>query len=266
MIEGNKVIFEFTSYSKYLKAVLLQKQQTNRAYSLRAMAKNIGISATTLSDVINERKNLSDEIALKVANKLQLTGRKEKYFITLVQYATTKNEELNFLLINKLRVLNPKVQEHFNVQLDKFSFMSEWYHIPILEMTYLSNQDMSPTVLAESLDISIQQATEAINTLQRLNLLEKKEDGSFKKSKNQFKFQSENSHHILRKFHYQMLAKAQESLHTQTPQQKLVGSETLPLNIEDLPAANDIIEFCFQQILELSKRSQNKTHVYHLGI
>ncbi len=63
-----------------------------------------------------------------------------------------------------------------------------------------------------------------------------------------------------------MLGKAQGVLHTQTNDQKSVGSETMVMGVEDLAEANDIIESCFQQILALSNRSKNKTHVYHVGI
>lgn len=260
------MIYEHSSYSKYLKALLFERQSLNKAYSLRAMAQNIGVSASTLSDVINGRKNFSEEMAQTVASKLKLSGRKTKYFMALVQYETTKNEELKLLLLNQLRVLNPKLREHFDFNMDQFRFMSDWYHMAILEMTYLPQQSFKPEDLAKSLGITETQAKEALVLLQRLELLEPTDSGSYQKTKKQFKFQSSTANLALRKFYHQMLGKAQESLHTQTPQEKMIGTETLPLNVEDLPAAKDIIEFCFQQMLELSKRSQNRTHVYHLGI
>lgn len=261
-----RMIYEYSSYYKYLKAVLADRQESNRAYSLRAMAKSLELSPSTLSDVLNGRKNLSERTAHEVALKLKLTGRKVKYFNTLVQFESTKNEELRLLLSNQLRVLNPKLREHFEVNVAHFRFMSDWYHTAILEMTYLPGQAMDPESLAQSLGITVTQCKEALDLLQRLELLEPTENGSFQKTKKQFKFQAGSPNQALRKFHHQMLGKAQESLCTQTPAEKLVGSETVPLNVEDLEEANDIIEGCFQHILELSKRSQNRTHVYHLGI
>jgi len=260
------MIFEYASYSQYLKKVLEDRQSTNASYSMRAMAQNLGLSASTLSDVMKGRKNFSERTARQVAEKLKLSGRKVRYFQTLVHFETTKDEELKLLLAGQLRVLNPKLREHFEVSVDQFNLIADWYNAAILEMTYLKDQPMDPESVAQRLDISITQAKESLNLLQKLDLLDPLGNQRFQKKKSQFLFQSEISNQALRKYHHDMLAKAQTSLQTQSPKEKMVGSETIPLNIEDLQEAKDIIEGCFQQILELSKRSQNKTDVYHLGI
>lgn len=75
------------------------------------MALSIGISASTLSDVVNGHKNFSEEMTHEVSTKLKLVGRKARYFNALVQFETTKNQELKLLLLNQLRVLNPKMRE-----------------------------------------------------------------------------------------------------------------------------------------------------------
>lgn len=261
------MIYDYSSYSIYLKATLAARQAANSAYSLRAMAMALGVSASTLSDVINGKKNFSEQTGNEVGIKLKLTSKKLKYFNTLVQLELTKNEELKILLLSQLKALNPKLREHFEVNVDQFKFMSDWYFSTILELTYLTHIKISAESLVQCLNITSTQAKEALEILQRLELLEPTLDGeSFQKTKKQFKFQAGSPSKALRKYHLQMLTKAQESIETQTPEEKLIGSETIPLNVEDLGEANDIIESCFQQILELSKRSQNRSHVYHLGI
>lgn len=260
------MIYEYSSYIKYLGATLESKQATNPAYSLRAMSRDLGVSPSTLSDVLKGKKNFSEQTAYEVGLRLSLSGKKFKYFTTLVQMETTKNEEMKLLFLNQLKVINPKLREHFDVNVDQFRFMSEWYYPAILEMTHLTYIQINPESLAHSLVITPTQAKEALELLVRLELIEPTENNSYKKTKNQFKFQAGSPNQALRKYHHQMLARAQDSLQTQTPNEKLVGSETIPMNIDDLALANDIIEGCFQQILELSKRSQDRTHIYHLGI
>lgn len=260
------MIFEYSSYSQYLKKVLEDRQASNPSYSMRALAQNLGVSASTLSDVMNGRKNFSERTARQVGEKLKLTDRKIRYFQTLVHFETTKDEELKLLLAGQLRVLNPKLREHFEVSVDQFNLIADWYNAAILEMTYIKDQPMDPESVAQRLDISITQAKEALNLLQKLDLLDPVGNARFQKKKSQFLFQSGIPNQALRKFHHEMLAKAQTSLQTQSPKEKAIGSETVAINIEDLPEARDIIEACFQQILDLSKRSQNKTDVYHLGI
>lgn len=260
------MIYEYSSYSNYLRDLLEARQASNRAYSLRAMAKSLELSPSTLSDVLNGRKNFSERTAEYVAVKLNLSGRKAKYFNTLVQYASTKNEDFKLLLTNQLRILNPKMREQFEGNVAHFRFMSDWHHTAILEMTFLPNQQMDPESIAHKLEITATQAREALELLQKLELIRPTGPGCYEKTHKKLVFQTNSPNQALRKFHHQMLGKAQESLATQSSLEKLVGSETFPMGIEDLSEANDIVEGCFQQILELSKRSQNKTHVYHLGI
>lgn len=260
------MIFEFDNYSSYLSGVLEERKKTNPAYSLRAMAKHVGISPSTLSDVISGKKNLSEQTAVELSSRLQLTGRKARYFRTLVQYQTTKNDEIKSLLASQLKVLNPKLRAHFEITADRFNLIAEWYHTAILEMTYLEKTPMTPEHISDALGISITQAKDALNLLMKLELLEPAASYRYKKTKKQLIVQSDIPNQALRRYHHQMLTKAQTSLVTQTPQEKLVGSETIPISSEDFNEANEIIEACFQRIIQLSERSKNKNHVYHLGI
>lgn len=262
------VIYGFTSYNHYLEHTLRERKKVNPAYSLRAMAKQIGIAPSTLSDVIAGKKDFSEPTALHVANRLKLTGKGSRYFCTLVRYQTTRNEELRSLLASQLRALNPKLREHFTITVDRFKLMTEWYHAAIVEMTFLENFPMNEESIAHSLSISPTQAREALSLLLRLKLLEPARQDRYRKtqSQSQFQVQSEVPNQALRKFHHQMLAMAQASLETQLPSEKVIGSETLPIAFSDLPEAREIIENCFQQMIGLSKRSSKKEQVYHLGI
>ena len=63
-----------------------------------------------------------------------------------------------------------------------------------------------------------------------------------------------------------MLNKAHSAIVEQTNKEKFIGSETFPMASEDLDEAKDIIENCFQQLLQLSTRSKNRNQIYHAGI
>lgn len=260
------MIFEYMSYSQYLKNVLADRQNQNPSYSMRAMAQNLGVSVSTLSEVMGGRKNFSERTARQVGERLKLSGRKIRYFQTLVHFETTKDEQLKLLLAGQLQVLNPKLREHFEARVDQFNVIADWYNAAILEMTYIKNQPMDPDSVADRLGITPTQAKEALNLLQKLDLLEPLNNHRFQKKKSQLLFQSGIPNQALRRFHHEMLAKAQTSLQTQSPREKIVGSETVAIHTVDLEEARDVIENCFQQILEISRRSQNKSEVYHLGI
>lgn len=260
------MIFEHSTYRSFLSSELSERRTGNPAYSLRAMAKNLGVSATTLSDVIAGKKNLSETTAAEISSKLKLTSRQKKYFCTLVQFEATNDNEFKSMLAAQLRVLNPHLCKHFEITVDRFNFIAEWYHTAILEMTHLDDFTMSADSVASALRITIPQAKEAIALLIRLGLLDVAGKDQYQKSAGRFQTQSEVPNEALRAYHYQMLSKAQESLRQQTLLEKFVGSETLPINASDLPKAKEIIENCFQQLIILAENSEARDHVYHLGI
>lgn len=233
---------------------------------MRLMATQLGVSPTTLSDVIAGKKHLSDDKASSVAEKLKLNAREARYFRLLVQFQSSKTVETRTDVAAQLRTLNPKLRSDFEIPVDRFTLIADWYHTAILEMTYLERTKLHPQTIAIELGILEEQATEAIELLLRLDLIEALGNGSYRKTNKKFLIQSPTPNEALRQYHSTMLELAKKSLTTQTPKEKSVGSETIPLSSDDLAEANEIIETCFQQIIQLSERSKNKDQVYHLGI
>ena len=258
------MLYQYTSYSKYLAAELEFRKAKNALYSLRSMSMQLGVSASTLSDVIKGKKKLSEKTALEVSKKLKLNAKETKYFQTLVHFENSQDENLKKVLENQLMVMNPKLRAQFEVRDEHYNVLSEWHHIAILELAAL-NPKMTPSFISEQLNIELSQATSALNLLEKMALLERK-GSAYTKTKKQFTFSSHLANQALRHFHKTMLAKAQVAIIEQTNQEKFIGSETFPLAQEDFAEAQDIIENWFQQLLQLSEKSTKKTHVYHAGI
>jgi uncharacterized protein (TIGR02147 family) len=229
------------------------------------MAQQIGLSPTTLSHVINGKKKLSEKKGLEVSKKLKLNSKEAKYFQTLVHYENTQDENLRRILECQLKTLNPILLKSSHVEDENYIVLSEWHHIAILELTYVNQKKLNAKIVSEQLNIELDQAESALNLLEKLGLLQPK-NSSYEKTKKQFIFSSELSNLALRQYHKTMLGKAQWALIEQTNKEKIIGSETFPLALEDLNQAREIIENCFQQLIQLSESSVNRKHVYHAGI
>lgn len=259
------MIYQFTSYSKFLAAELEKRKSANALYSLRSMSLQLGISPTTLSNVISGKKKFSEKTAEEVSKKLRLSLKESKYFQTMVHHENSQDQNLKQILESHLIILNPLLRKKFELEEDYFIVLSEWYHIAIMELTYVFPKKLDAKLVSEQLNIDLETAQSALTLLERLDLLEKKGE-SFIKTKKKFTFKSELANHAIRHFHRTMLGQAQTSLIEQTSKEKFIGSETFPLAIEDLDEAKDIIENCFQQLLKLSERSHQRKHIYHAGI
>jgi uncharacterized protein (TIGR02147 family) len=253
------------NYRSLLKMKLADKIAANPSYSLRAMARDVKLSPSLLSDVMKGNKNLSAETAVQVAGALKFTHEETEYFTILVQIEGTKSADLKARLFERLRSLRPKAPV-YDLSVEVFRTISEWYHLPILELTHVTSFELTAASAAKALGISTAEADAAIERLLRLELLEKNAAGKLKKSDSFLLTSSAVPSEALRRFHGQMLKKAVESLAEQTPKEKFVGSETFAFDEKNLAKASKLLEECFSKIIDLAGSSRSKSAVYHLGI
>ena len=194
-----------------------------------------------------------------------LNDKETEYFWTLIQLESTRNPAAQNSLRDKLQLLGARDQVR-DLSLEAFKVISEWYHIPIIEMTEVTGFDFNAKNIAGRLGISVFQAEAAVERLLRLELIEQKQDGKFKKTYNEGLFRSEVASQALRHFHKQMLERAIDSLETQSSQEKWVGCETFAFDPTKLPKANLIIREFIRKMNKLAKSSQQRSCAYHLGI
>ncbi|MGE3973717.1 MAG: TIGR02147 family protein [Bdellovibrionales bacterium] len=257
------MILAHTSYRNYLKAVLAERITKNRSYSLRAFAKHLGVSPATLSEVLSAKKNLSSELSIHVANKLGLDETNTAYFYLLVQLEGAKSFELKERLIEQLNHFSPKTDVK-DLSLEHFKIISDWYHYCILMMTELRGFDFNVNAISKRLKLSKFEVQAAINRLIQLELLEQDEKNPkiFRRVQGDLIIQSNSKDTAIRKYHRQLLELAMDSIETQTPQEKLIGTEMLTISQDQLQEASQIMESFFKKMVALSKRSKNKKNVY----
>jgi uncharacterized protein (TIGR02147 family) len=254
-----------TDYRNFLKGVLVERSAKNSAYSLRALARDLQVAPSSLSEVLKGSKHFSANMALQVAQRLGLTEDEQEYFLLLVQMATAKSPAMKDALQRRLKIVNPKAEVR-DLSLELFKVVAEWYHFPILEMSQLTKFDFTPKSIAKKLGISAVEAELAIQRLVELELLEKDRHGIYQKTDGHVLAESGVPNSALRSFHKQMLAKASESVETQTPKEKVVGSETFAIDPALLDEAKQITDEYFMRMVRLARKSKKKTEIYHLGV
>src|SRR4051812_3874208 len=90
-------LFDFNSVSDFLAHELDSRQQRNSNYSLRAFARDLGVSASRLSEILNSTGGLSEKTALAVALKLKLKPSEKKYWLDLVLASSARNPKVKKL-------------------------------------------------------------------------------------------------------------------------------------------------------------------------
>lgn len=137
------------------------------SYSLRSYAQFLGVSPATLSLYFAKKIELSPKIFNIISSKLNLLPEELNHFREIV--VNNKQKKL---------LVNYDNEGHSALEMDEFSFISDWYHYAILEIFSLKNHKNDPTWIAEKLGIAdVEKVELAIERLIKLNLLQLNANG-----------------------------------------------------------------------------------------
>lgn len=258
-------ILEFDNYRSYLRQVMVEKSKRNPRFSLRAMAQFLEIAPSYLSSVLSGKKNFSFETATNVAKKLNLSKNESGYFSLLVQKDLAKNFETKEFLLEQVRAANPK-QEINDLSLEHFKIISDSVHFAILVATTLNKFKPTARNLSVALGYNQAEIELAIERLIRLEMLERDLEGNYRKVLKNPRVTSQAPNQALRQFHRGTLKKATESLETQSPSEKVIGSETFAISNDQIEEFRQLTDEFLDRALTISKKAKQKDHVYHLGV
>lgn len=225
-------IFSYLDFREYLREKL-QDLKTSRWYSERAFANRAGFSSPSyVKMVLDGKRNLSAEGALKIAKALNLKKSETKFFQILVQFTQSKKSEertahlktiMEFKKFLEIRPLEPY----------QFEYFSNWRIVALREaLTSSFWQKQTPQVLAEALDWKEPDVLEALNLLLKLDLIKAAPGGGYKATDRPVQTPKEMQSLVVRNYHRQMLELATSSLDSVAITERDVGALTIPLSEE----------------------------------
>lgn len=93
-------------YRQFLVMELSKRNRRNSAYSLRSFARDLGLSPSSLSEIVNRRAGLSPEKASLLAERLKLDPFQQQIFSLSAGMLHSRSEEKRRVFWRKLRSLN----------------------------------------------------------------------------------------------------------------------------------------------------------------
>ena len=264
-------VFNYHNPIEFLNAGLAGIQEKNSNFSMRAWAKQLGLShVAMLSMVLSQKRKLLPNLSSKISSQFRESGRfnetEARYFDILVLFHNASSlDERNFYE-GILSSLKPDHQ-FSTLDLDKLNVIADWYHSAILEMTELKNFKSDPRWISLKLGGSVNetQVRAAIERLLRLGLLEKNAKDQLKRTKAFLATPSDISDKSLRKYHTEMMNKAIRSLESQTVDKRDITSFTFTVDTKKIPEAKKMIRD-FRRKLAAFLETPNGDSVYQLNV
>jgi len=234
---------------------LAKRQTKNPSYSLRAFAKSLGVSVTTLSEVINGKRVLSKSSLIKIVDRLYITPEERPSFL------------LSAMGINSGHISKNDQSEKkkwINFEVDRFRIISDWYPFAILSLAKIRPNKADPGWIASRLGISKSEASGAIERLLRLNLIEIIGESIVRTSEPLYVGDQVPSSFI-RKYHRQNLENAMNSLEQDPIEVRDFSSITIAADPNRIEEARKLIRE-FREKMSCYLENDEKKEVYNLSI
>lgn len=240
---------------EWLRAEYISRRQRNSSYSLRSFAKNLGVPASRLSELLSGKRKLTPALGLKIADRLLLTPNLRDRLINGIR-ATHKN---------RLKIQQSAAQQEYKaLSNDVFSTIADWYHFAILSLMETQTYKQDSRWIAQRLGISTVEVTGALDRLKRIGLLSDS-NGTLKPTHKQITTTHDVPSTALKKGHKQQIEMALAAL-LETPLEKRdITSMTMPINPKKLPLAKDLIRDFRRQMSQLLE-DDACTEVYSLNV
>lgn len=232
---------ENMDYRRWLYSQIEERRRKVPSYSLRSFASKVGVSPASLSQVMSGKRKLSRKMASQIAGKLCLSPLETRRLIQSTFMERFK--DYSDSPAPAASAPAPGVE----LEMDAFRTISDWYHYAILNLIELPEAKPDAAWFARRLGISLLEAHQALQRLKRLGLVT--QDGRrLKRLRQSLSTPPGVSDAAIRKYHYQNLAKAEESLDKDSVDERDFGAITLAIDPDHLPEARKLISKFRKQI------------------
>lgn len=251
------------SYRRLLKSAYLERREKNRTYSLRAFARQLGLSPAFISYVFQEKRHLSPQLAVKVAKKLNWNEQEQKYFLSLIEFENPKTNLSQEVAIEQIRKFNSSKMSMASVEAEAFAAMSVWYHNAILILLTMKNRKHTIQSIAQRLKLDRLDTEAALHRLKKLGLV--RVDGNEWTSTHNLMSVKSVPSSAIRSYHKQMLKIAGEALEKQSFEEREFSNLTITVDPNQLELAKKKIREFTKEMAQLLDGS-NATEVYQLSV
>lgn len=176
-------IFTYTCPHEYLRDIWMWKKQNNPRFSLRAWARDLGLSSnSTLSLLLKKQRAFTKKQAIRIIKNLKLGEFEADYFEALVDSSldpTGEGQKFYQEKMNRLR----KLGRIRGKALDTFNYFSSPIVLLIFEMIGLKDFKADVEWIRNRMDINIspEEIISSIQLLKKLELISKNENGRLEK-------------------------------------------------------------------------------------
>jgi uncharacterized protein (TIGR02147 family) len=263
------IIYDYLDCRAFLKDKCdeLKLQRPGFSYRQLSLMANIK-SPSFIAGFIAGKKNISHQVALRIAHVLELDPHEIEFFINLLNLAQgATHEEKKMALAQCIR----QAKDHQNIEVETFlvyEYYANWYNVVIRDLIAVFDIGDDYKELSSLLDppIKPEQAKESIDLLLKLGLIKKNNMGFYKRT---HRFLTSKSHiktPAVHDFQSEMMKKAILSLQRHNREIRDISTLTFSIDQSTYMHIFKMIESFRTSVLSLVKTINEPDQVVQLNI
>ena len=270
--QEHRKIFEYLDYREFLRDYYQSKKAANPAFSLRAFSDKIGFKAKDfISRVMQGDKNLSTQSIQEIVTGLKFGKREASFFEDLVWFnqAETMDEKNSWFqkMQNELKIVRFTEGQH-QLAFYQYQVYSHWRHLVVRSLIGMYGFHGDFTSLAKSVHptITIEEAKESVELLEKCNLVKKNEDGSYELVNKDITTGDRTSKIALRGFHQHCLALGAESIDRDPPTMRNISGLTLGISQAGYEKIVERMSAFRKEIAQIANEDKDADKVYQMQL
>jgi uncharacterized protein (TIGR02147 family) len=260
-------IYGYHDYRSFLKDWFAFLKSTRPGFSVRAIARESGISESYLSMVLSGERSLSSSKLDKLTGPLGIDNSQQSYlsWLRTIVEADDETERLDALKkiqrFRQYRALN-------SMEIETYEYLTNWHYVAIREMSALPDFAMDPKWIRARLKhkIPVKSIRDALEFLVRHGFIELDESGKCKRPSKGVHGKTGVLKPALIKFHREMLTQACDSIESTPSEHRNISAHTAAIPLEKVEEARRILDDARAKIMALVDDGDSKqSEVYHFG-
>jgi len=239
---------KFSANQELLQKILVEdfeKRKTkNPSFSVRAYSRKLGVNHSALSEIMGGKRMVGLKLAERLSEALMLTP-------DLRESILEKNEK------------QVRAREVLRLKADQYKVISDWYHFAILSMAETEDFQSDPAWIAKRLGLTKSVIQEAIQRLERLEMIKLSKKGEITPTGQSFDSPDGVPSAAIRNTHHQYLDLARNSLETEPLEKRYFNGITMAIDPAKLPEAQKRIRKFRDELCQYLE-SGSKKEVYQL--
>ena len=235
----------------FLKQKFVERKSKNASYSIRAYARDLGLSSGRLVDILNDKVPVGPRLAATLADRLKLSEQDSESFVRNAISDKARRRE----------------EGHIQRELldEEFAIIADPIHYDILNLLETKNFRNDSTWIARRLGTSVEKVEAALENLTKLKLVTQSVNGKLKRTNNGITTSEGHIDAAIRQSHISGLHAAIASFEKHSVEERDMSSITMPVNCDKIPEAKEMIR-TFRRRLSQFVQAGPKTEVYTLKI